>query len=473
MELDYALHIIYYILLIIVLLVVLLLLLRPNFFTEFGSTKVEDVDIVDSDDEDNVINNNEQQSYSSPDFEDYKVKFNFKKFDHIFTLAGPIESADEIITYADFLELIEDDEFIDDYRESLLRSFEDKKTLYTELLKNADNDLKSSPTANSGGITGMHDSNVEMLKVYRTEIQTILNILNKRIKSINNQVIKTNFKKIINHKKYGLRKLIGRENVKDFIALQIYTFSRNHNIFLKNFQNIAIYGGSGIGKSKVAMTLSYVFAKSFILLRQKFRMYTKKDLTSSYVNESQRLTFKLLLANLEGISFFDEAYEIGKSGIGTDHGSEAITELVNFTDKYVGLSIVIVAGYQGRMEAEFMAANQGLPSRFPNVMILSDYTPAQLNEILIDFIESNDKDITISQKDANCLYTVVDYLYTTCKQTIFEQARSMLHLSQNILSAIYSSKNYEWGSDRGSNNVHLILLGVNMYLRKYNISISA
>ena len=33
-----------------------------------------------------------------------------------------------------------------------------------------------------------------------------------------------------------------------------------------------------------------------------------------------------------------------------DHGYEAITELVNFLDKHMGLSIVIAAGYEKDME---------------------------------------------------------------------------------------------------------------------------
>jgi len=58
-----------------------------------------------------------------------------------------------------------------------------------------------------------------------------------------------------------------------------------------------------------------------------------------------------------------------------------MTALVAFLSQNVGQIIVIAAGYQKDIRDTFMAINEGIPRRFPNVVVLSPMSDEQLLEI--------------------------------------------------------------------------------------------
>jgi len=96
----------------------------------------------------------------------------------------------------------------------------------------------------------------------------------------------------------------------------------------------------------------------------------------------------VLMKGLEGVVFIDEAYQIARAGK-QSHGDEALGEIVNFLDKYIGLSVVIVAGYKDEMMKNFLGANEGLARRFPLRLDLSNYTPADLFNIFWKTVHAN------------------------------------------------------------------------------------
>ena len=465
------LSIIYYILIILVVIILLTTLLWPDWSIHnliSSNNKNNNTGTVD---EDSI----EESAIDSTIDRNIESDIELKKYNHQLKLEDSIDNNTDGIKFKDFLELIKDDEFIINYKKSLLESLNEKKVIYTEKLNQCTNDLNMSRSKPKQGILGTHDSNVELLEVCHRELEDILNVIDKRIKTLSTTRIKQDFNHMLYNNKKGFASIIGRENVKDMLVLQIYSFSKNYKVFLHNFQNVAIYGNAGIGKTKLAETMSYIYAKSGILVRRKYRFYTKKDFTSQYVHESARLTYKLLLSNLEGVSFIDEAYSLASGGMGmklVDHATEYISEIVNFLDKYIGLSIVIVAGYEKRMESEFMGSNEGMSGRFPNKIVLEDYDSEQLTKILIKFIKDSDGDIKFTEKDYNCLYTFIDYLYKNVTGIFKKQARDMKTLSSTILKTIYSSKQYDWITNDTKNNVHLLLSGINNYLKEYKIHLS-
>lgn len=270
----------------------------------------------------------------------------------------------------------------------------------------------------------------------------------------------------------GIDSLTGREEVKDFIALQLYTFARNPRVFLSNFQNIAIYGPSGVGKTKLAKVIGHAYASSGILVRDHVQVITKQALTTAYVNESARITRKLLMSNLEAVVFLDEAYDITPPPtlLGpnvADHGREAITEMVNFMDKMKGLAILIAAGYEEEMESRFMKANEGLPRRFPHKIILQPYTPKELTEILLRFLASTCPDIVIGERQADYLYTAITYLHKHHPDVLKTQAGAMENLSAHIARAVYGTPGKSWPKDAES----LVLAGINAFLAQSNTAL--
>jgi hypothetical protein len=110
---------------------------------------------------------------------------------------------------------------------------------------------------------------------------------------------------------------------------------------------------------------------------------------ASYLGQTAIKIRNLLFENLEGILFIDEAYQVGGCPTPDQYGMEGLTEMVNFLDKYVGISIVMVAGYAKQMKECFFDRNEGLRRRFPIRFELKELTSIQLLRIfLINILES-------------------------------------------------------------------------------------
>ena len=92
----------------------------------------------------------------------------------------------------------------------------------------------------------------------------------------------------------------------------------------------------------------------------------------------------MLNANLESALLIDEAYSLteGSTEGGGKEGKDVITEIVNFLDKNMGLILVIVAGYEDKMDKYFFGPNEGMTRRFPYRFVFKNYTGEELAQIL-------------------------------------------------------------------------------------------
>jgi hypothetical protein len=409
--------------------------------------------------------------------EEDKEEFLLKRYKNTVEVTSFMHDADEEksdnFSYKELLSIINDKTFLHDYLNAVRLSYDYKISLYTKKLKEVEKDI-GIYVPKSASVGELHNSNLEKLKHYKNEISDILRILAFRKESLNIDILKRNFRNMIYNKHKGLASLVGREEIKDSIASQIYIFSKNPRIFYSKFNNYVLYANSGAGKTKLAETMAFVFCKTGILAREKYRCVTTQDFKSPYINESGKLAREILLSTLEGVLFIDEAYQWipEDKGIFTvkDHGEESLTEAVNFWDKNMGLSITCLAGYKDKL-SPVIASNQGIDRRFPHKIELSDYTAKELTQILIKFITNSDDDIKFSKDDANGLYTIIDGIYKTSKLAFSRQAGSMLNLSGCILDAIYSSKLGFWVEGDVSNNLGLLYKGINAYLKTFGLMI--
>ena len=421
---------------------------------------------------------NEEFGQESPIKRVQPREYTYERLDHGLSISSQPQERESTLRYEEFKDIIMTDVFLKNYQMAIRTSFQEKdkiyKTKYRELLSELKATQKRVGSEASTGFN--HDSNLDRLRRSTIEIKEIILALRKRLESLSLDIIKKDLYDAIHDPEHGIDSLIGREDVKDILALQIFTFARNPRLFFHSFQNITIYGSSGVGKTKLAETIGFVFSKSGILIRKKVRSVTKQEFTSSYVNESAQLTRELLMSTLEGVLFIDEAYDLcppkSTLGRGIDHGHEAVTELVNFLDKNIGLSIVIAAGYEDEMEERFMGANQGLSRRFPHQIRLKDYNSRQLTDILLKFMGEYSDYIKLSNVEAGYIYTVIDFLCQNVKGIFSKQAGDMLNLSNVIVRSIYGAIGSRWSSTDYRKNALMLLNGFNDYLRDKGISIS-
>lgn len=345
------------------------------------------------------------------------------------------------------------------------RLFEIKKEY--EVLKLKVYKLKMAGTSNST-INELYPG-FDTMGAYILDIENIVEIVKKKKETINEQDIEIGLEEAIEDPDDGISALMGRKSIKDQLASQLYSFSKGYKTFFGNFNNIVITGPAGSGKTRLAKTIAFAFSKVGILARGVVKIVTRTEIVGQYIGHTAPRTRGALLETLEGILFIDEAYQLTpcpEDKIGSkDFGSEAITEMVNFLDKYIGLNIVIVAGYENVMNRCFMTANEGLPRRFPYRYVLSPYTVSELTDILINNLKRKVRDgIDIDEEAGNYLYSLTDMIYKNMPELLGNQAGDMLNLSSNINNAINSSYHIQWINGNLENNKKIILAGFDDFL---------
>ena len=229
--------------------------------------------------------------------------------------------------------------------------------------------------------------------------------------------------------------------MKKHIVTSIYSFAFDFTLFTSFFSNIAFLGNSGTGKTMIAKKFGKILACLGIFVRETVNIKSRSDLVGQYIGKTAIRTKNALWRSLEGILFIDEAYQLAPSSA-RDYGGEAITEMVNFLDKYIGCIVVIVAGYEKEM-GRFFESNQGLSRRFPTIFFLSDYSRSELCDIFIGIVEKN---MVVEKYLANLFYSHILHLPP---ENISKAGGDMLNLASTFLR-IKSSLRIPWSKKNAS-----------------------
>ena len=138
-------------------------------------------------------------------------------------------------------------------------------------------------------------------------------------------------------------------------------------------------GSPGTGKTTIARIISKYLKAIGVLTGGQLVEVSRADLVGRYVGHTAPLTNQVISSAIGGVLFIDEAYSLYR-GKDDSFGLEAIDTLVKGIEDNRDNLIVILAGYSNEM-AEFLTANSGLKSRFPNVINFPDYTGEELLQI--------------------------------------------------------------------------------------------
>lgn len=387
------------------------------------------------------------------------------------------ENSEEIkpinITLQELRKEIDNDDFIRDYTESVRELMKVKIGMYRrrkeetekeyEMIKRKVDKLKSMGT-DERAIRDMYPG-FDGLKVFIIDLQDLMELVAKRAQHVSTSSIREGLIDALEDPERGLNAIIGREELKDQLASQIYSFSKGYKTFVGSFNNIAIYGPAGVGKTRIATTMAFALSKIGILAKDTVKIVTRADLVGQYIGHTAPRTRSALIETLEGILFIDEAYQLTSSEGGKDFGGEAITEIVNFLDKYIGLNIVIVAGYEGIMTRQFMTFNEGLPRRFPYRYVLSSYDDTELTDILVSNLKRKlPSSIVLDEDVQNLLFSLVVEIKAKLPDAFKNQAGDMLNLSSSLNKTISSSFKVKWKPGNLKNNKTIILAGFQDFL---------
>ncbi len=138
-------------------------------------------------------------------------------------------------------------------------------------------------------------------------------------------------------------------------------------------------GNPGTGKTTIARIVAHYLKAIGALRGGQLVEVSRADLVGRYVGHTAPLTNSVIQSALGGVLFIDEAYSLYR-GKEDSFGLEAIDALVKGIEDHRDDLVVVLAGYSCEME-QFLTANSGLASRFPNRIEFPDYTADELLQI--------------------------------------------------------------------------------------------
>lgn len=341
------------------------------------------------------------------------------------------------INFEKIKEYVEQSWFVHQFYQALIKSYRCKLDRYVDIY----HQMSSEKDNGNSGSSIFDISGIKSQK-RKKEFSDIIRTLRTKIKKTRRSEIQESLPRVIHDREKGLSSLVGMEEIKDRVARKIYSFTQDPESFVNSYQTMVLYGPSGIGKTKLAHTISYIYSQCGILARYRTKETTASDFTTALVNESGSITRDVFTSSLEGVLFIDEAYSLTPSpGMGMmrgdQHNQDAIAELIKVMEDYRGLNIVIAAGYKEEMLNRFLKYDKGMERRFRDKIELNRYTPHQLSNILIGFLRHKSKNISIRPEDANIIYSIVRHFDR--KEVFAKQAGDMEIIASNILEAKASS----------------------------------
>ncbi|HEY0939605.1 MAG TPA: CbbX protein [Steroidobacter sp.] len=144
--------------------------------------------------------------------------------------------------------------------------------------------------------------------------------------------------------------------------------------------HMSFTGNPGTGKTTVALRMAEILHRLGYVRKGHMVAVTRDDLVGQYIGHTAPKTREVLKRAMGGVLFIDEAYYLYRPENERDYGQEAIEILLQEMENHRDDLVVILAGYEDRME-RFFRSNPGLSSRIAHHITFPDYTSEELLEI--------------------------------------------------------------------------------------------
>jgi probable Rubsico expression protein CbbX len=178
-------------------------------------------------------------------------------------------------------------------------------------------------------------------------------------------------------------------------------------------------GAPGTGKTTVALRMADLLHRLGYLERGHLVHAMRDDLVGQYIGHTAPRTRKLLDKAKGGVLFIDEAYYLYRAADPQDFGQEAIEILLQVMENERDQLVVILAGYQDRMD-EFFVSNPGMSSRVAHHV---DFAAYEMDELVaISQVMLHQTRYYLSG-EAEVVFR--DYLARRMRQPRFANARSV------------------------------------------------
>ena len=259
---------------------------------------------------------------------------------------------------------------------------------------------------------------------------------------------------LIDEVKSEMDSIVGLREVKDYIL----SLEENFKVSLLRKErglksaspsmHMIFTGNPGTGKTTIARIVSKYLKAIGVLSGGQLIEVTRADLVGRYVGHTAPLTKQVIESALGGVLFIDEAYSLYR-GTDDSFGLEAIDTLVKGMEDNRENLLVILAGYSNEME-EFLTANSGLRSRFPNIIEFPDYTADEL--LSITKLTVSSKGYTLAEE---CDSPLLEYYERKQRENASENGNG--RMARNLVEAAILNQSKRIIAEKSDNLEELIL----------------
>jgi len=178
-------------------------------------------------------------------------------------------------------------------------------------------------------------------------------------------------------------------------------------------------GPPGTGKTTVALRMAELLHRLGYLEQGQLVHAMRDDLVGEFVGQTAPRTKQVLDRAMGGVLFIDEAYYLYRAADSRDYGQEVIDILLQVMENDRDKLVVILAGYQDRMD-DFFASNPGMSSRIAHHLDFAAYELGELVNIGRVMLEQASYYLSAGAEAA-----FRDYLTDRMREPEFANARSV------------------------------------------------
>jgi len=183
--------------------------------------------------------------------------------------------------------------------------------------------------------------------------------------------------------------------------------------------HMSFTGNPGTGKTTVALRMAQILHRLGYVRKAQLTAVTRDDLVGQYIGHTAPKTREVLKRAMGGVLFIDEAYYLYRPENERDYGQEAIEILLQVMENQREDLVVILAGYEDRMNI-FFRSNPGMSSRIAHHIEFPDYSAQELAEIARLMLENMQYHLSPAADAA-----FLEYIQRRKEQPHFANARSV------------------------------------------------